>query len=145
MKRNGDSDFAVIPEQEEAPKDAYIGVRSCELHAISHLDDALLNVPHPDPTYAARRERMFVVALNCHQAGGTCFCVSMETGPRATFGYDVALTEVIEDRRALVPGRGRAASPARRCSRSSRPGPRATRRSRPPIARSSAPPPTRAA
>jgi len=99
VKKDGDSDFAVIPEQAETPKDAYIGVRSCELHAIAHLDDALLNIPHPDPAYAARRERVFVVALNCHQAGGTCFCVSMETGPRATFGYDVALTEVIEDGR----------------------------------------------
>ena len=37
------------------------------------------------------------MALNCDQAGGTCFCVSMDTGPRATFGYDVALTEVLED------------------------------------------------
>ena len=27
---------------------------------------------------------------------GTCFCVSMETGPKATFGFDLALTEVIE-------------------------------------------------
>jgi sulfhydrogenase subunit beta (sulfur reductase) len=97
VKRNGDADLAVIPEVPEAPKDAYIGVRSCELHAISHLDDALLNIPHPDPAYAARREQIFVVALNCHEAGGTCFCVSMETGPRATFGYDVALTEVIEE------------------------------------------------
>ena len=42
---------------------------------------------------------MFVVALNCTVAGGTCFCVSMDTGPRATFGYDIALTEVIEDGR----------------------------------------------
>ena len=35
----------------------------------------------PRPAYAARRERIFIVALNCDQAGGTCFCVSMETGP----------------------------------------------------------------
>ncbi|HZO60093.1 MAG TPA: 4Fe-4S dicluster domain-containing protein [Solirubrobacterales bacterium] len=97
VKREGDSGFAVIPEEDEPPRDAYIGVRSCELHAIAHLDDALLHVPEPDAMYAARRERVFVVALNCHQAGGTCFCVSMDTGPRATFGYDVALTEVIED------------------------------------------------
>ena len=97
VQRSGDSDFAVIPDRQEAPQDAYIGVRSCELHAIAHLDDALLNVPEPDASYAERRERVFIVALNCHQAGGTCFCVSMDTGPRATFGYDVALTEVIED------------------------------------------------
>ena len=92
-------------EPSAAPKDAYIGVRSCDLHAIALLDSALLDVPHPDPGYAARRENVFIVALNCWQAGGTCFCVSMETGPRATFGYDVALTEVVEDGASLLPGR----------------------------------------
>ena len=42
---------------------------------------------------------MFVVAVQCGQAGGTCFCVSMETGPRATEGYDLALTEIVGDGR----------------------------------------------
>ena len=65
-------------------RDAYIGVRSCDLHAIASLDSALLDIPHPDPGYAARRANVFIVALNCWQAGGTCFCVSMGTGPRAT-------------------------------------------------------------
>jgi ferredoxin len=52
-----------------------------------------------DPTYAARRESAFIVALNCGQAGGTCFCVSMKTGPKVTGGFDLALTEVVENRR----------------------------------------------
>ena len=145
MKRSGDSDFAVIPEAEQPPKDAYIGVRSCELHAIAHLDDALLNVPHPDPAYAARRERVFVVALNCHQAGGTCFCVSMETGPRATFGYDIALTEVIEggDHWFLVESRQRGRRGRAGRARARRPA--ADARSPPQTARSSGPPPTRGA
>ncbi|HCJ34742.1 MAG TPA: sulfite reductase subunit A, partial [Ktedonobacter sp.] len=37
--------------------------------------------------------------VNCGQAGGTCFCVSMQTGPKATFGFDLALTEVLEANR----------------------------------------------
>src|SRR5688572_31461691 len=28
-------------------------------------------------------------------AGGTCFCVSMKTGPKARGGFDIALTEVL--------------------------------------------------
>jgi hypothetical protein len=36
----------------------------------------------------------FVVAVQCGQAGGTCFCVSMNTGPVATRGFDLALTDV---------------------------------------------------
>ena len=34
-----------------------------------------------DRDYAARREGAFVVAVNCFEPGGTCFCVSMGTGP----------------------------------------------------------------
>ena len=69
----------------------------------------------PIRDYAARREGVFVVALNCGQAGGTCFCVSMETGPRATFGYDIALTEVLEDGgHCFLVEAG--SEPARRCS-----------------------------
>ena len=35
-----------------------------------------------DPHYAARRAQTFLVAVNCGQAGGTCFCASMDTGPK---------------------------------------------------------------
>ena len=57
---------------------------------------------HPDPGYAARREGAFIVAVNCGQAGRTCFCVSMDAGPRATSGFDLALTELVADREFLV-------------------------------------------
>jgi ferredoxin len=78
------------------PRYAFLGVRSCELHAIAHLDDALMNIEHADAGYVERRKNVFTVALNCGQAGGTCFCVSMDTGPRAERGYDIALTELID-------------------------------------------------
>lgn len=88
--------FRVEPEASEPPRLALIGARSCDLHAIAVQDRTFLEGPYPDPDYAARRERLFVVAVNCGQAGGTCFCVSMRTGPRATFGFDLALTELLE-------------------------------------------------
>jgi ferredoxin len=97
-RRDGRS-FQVIAETEGAPRVAFIGVRSCELHAIAIQDIVFLQGPHVDPVYQARRENIFVVAVNCGQAGGTCFCVSMNTGPQATFGFDLALTEVIEGER----------------------------------------------
>jgi sulfhydrogenase subunit beta (sulfur reductase) len=86
-------------DAEEPPRRAFLGVRSCDIHAIAMLDGALLNVEDPDPGYRARREGIFIVALNCGTAGGTCFCVSMKTGPKATFGFDLALTEVTESER----------------------------------------------
>ena len=79
--------------EESAPL-AFIGVRSCELHAIAIQDRVFLGGRHPDPLYADRREGAFIVAVNCGQAGGTCFCVSMQTGPRAQSGFDLALTEL---------------------------------------------------
>ena len=98
-RARSDSDGGVEFESEpdDPPPTAFLGVRSCDLHAIRSLDSALLDVEHPDPAYRRRRERVFIVALNCSTAGGTCFCVSTDTGPRARFGYDLALTEVVGD------------------------------------------------
>ena len=63
------------------------------------LDRVLLGGAHADPADRVRREDVFVVAVQCTQAGGTCFCASMGTGPTAESGYDLALTEVLEDGR----------------------------------------------
>jgi len=87
--------FSIQPEQETQPKQAFIGARACELQAIAIQDQVFLHGPYPDPNYKARRENLFIVAVNCGQAGGNCFCASMNTGPKATFGYDLALTELL--------------------------------------------------
>src|SRR5262249_42594491 len=88
--------FRVNREEAEPPKYAFIGVRSCELHAIGVQDNVFMKGKYVDPCYTSRRNRAFIVAVNCGQAGGTCFCVSMNTGPKATAGFDLALTEVLE-------------------------------------------------
>jgi sulfhydrogenase subunit beta (sulfur reductase) len=82
---------------EPAAKFAFIGVRSCELSAIAIQDRVFLGGDHPDPIYGTRREGAFIVAVNCGEAGGTCFCASMDTGPRASSGFDLALTELLTD------------------------------------------------
>jgi sulfhydrogenase subunit beta (sulfur reductase) len=76
---------------------AFIGVRSCELHAIAIQDRVFTGGQHVDPVYAGRREGAFIVAVNCGQASGTCFCVSMSTGPKASAGFDLALTELLDE------------------------------------------------
>src|SRR5208337_2314017 len=35
-------------------------------------------------------------------AGGTCFCVSMQTGPKADSGFDLALTELMGERHEFL-------------------------------------------
>jgi ferredoxin len=99
--REGDS---VKIEPAEAPpgKLALLGVRACELAAIAAQDKVLLGSGSVDPHYEARRRDAFLVAVNCGQAGGTCFCVSMGTGPRANAGFDLALTELLGERHELL-------------------------------------------
>ena len=78
------------------PPMAFIGVRSCELRAIAVQDRVFLGGQYTDPVYAGRRAGAFLVAVNCGTAGGTCFCVSMDAGPKAESGFDLALTELMD-------------------------------------------------
>ena len=75
---------------------ALLGVRSCDLHAIGIHDRVLLGRAVTDPAYAARRRDTFIVAVACSHPGGTCFCVSMGTGPAPQQGFDLSLTELLD-------------------------------------------------
>jgi sulfhydrogenase subunit beta (sulfur reductase) len=79
----------------EPPRYAFFGLRPCELASIAIQDRVFLGVER-DAVYGGRRAAAFLVAVNCTQPGGTCFCASMGTGPRASTGFDVALTEVLQ-------------------------------------------------
>ncbi len=91
-KETGSLTFDAAPAR--PPKLAIVGVRPCELEAIARLDKVFLSGPAADPNYRARREAMFIVAANCTEPGDTCFCASMQTGPRAKAHFDLALTEL---------------------------------------------------
>jgi formate hydrogenlyase subunit 6/NADH:ubiquinone oxidoreductase subunit I len=97
-RREGDG-FIVARDEEAGARLAFLGVRACELHAIAIQDRVFVGGPYPDTGYRKRRQDNFIVAVNCSEAGGTCFCVSMNTGPKADKGYDLALTELLEGKR----------------------------------------------
>ncbi|MFN8034349.1 MAG: 4Fe-4S dicluster domain-containing protein [Acidimicrobiia bacterium] len=94
-----DDGFVVAEEQPEQPRFAFLGVRACELDAIAIQDRVFLGDAHMDAIYAARRADALFIAVHCADPSGTCFCVSMGTGPRATSGFDLALTELVDDDR----------------------------------------------
>ena len=96
-EREPDGGFAIAPDAPAPPPLAFIGVRSCELHAIQIQDRVLVGGAYADADYEARRRDAFIVAVNCGEAGGTCFCVSMQTGPKVGAGHDLALTELLDD------------------------------------------------
>jgi sulfhydrogenase subunit beta (sulfur reductase) len=97
-QRTPDGLIAIAPV-EETPQYAFIGVRACDLNAIAVQDRTFLGGPYIDPNYKARRDAAFIVAVNCGYAASTCFCVSMNAGPLVKTGYDIALTEILEDDR----------------------------------------------
>ncbi len=78
-----------------SPPIALIGVRACELAAISIQDKVLRQGPYADAIYQARRQGAFLVAVQCTTSAATCFCASMGTGPAVNpAAADITLTEM---------------------------------------------------
>lgn len=89
----------IIQEAVEPPRFAFVGVRACEVAAIRLQDRILREDRYTDAIYAGRRAGAFIVAVNCTESAPTCFCASMGTGPEARQGFDIALTEVLDEDR----------------------------------------------
>lgn len=96
------------PTAEDGPPYALLGVRSCDLSAVGIHDTVLAGRGFVDAHYAGRRAEAFVVAVACSDPSGTCFCVSMGTGPKPDSGrgapFDLSLTELVDsgDHRFVV-------------------------------------------
>jgi Fe-S-cluster-containing hydrogenase component 2 len=79
------------------PRMAFVGVRACELHAIGIQDRVFLQGTFVDRHYQERRDQVCIIAVSCGQAGNTCFCTSMGTGPRVEAGeVDLSLVELLD-------------------------------------------------
>jgi sulfhydrogenase subunit beta (sulfur reductase) len=91
--------LSIEPPEGSPRKLAFLGLRACDLAAMAIQSRVFLGGPRPDAAYEARRRDAFVVAVNCGRSGRTCFCASMGCGPVASDGFDLALTELIDDAR----------------------------------------------
>jgi ferredoxin len=91
-----DADVIIEQADVDAPSLALLGVRSCDLHALGIHDTVLAERAAADTAYVSRRENNFIIAVTCSDPAGTCFCVSMGTGPVPDKGFDLALTELID-------------------------------------------------
>lgn len=83
------------------PKLAFLGIRPCDLAAIQVQDRTFIPQSgspfcEVDPYYEQVRSKALLIVANCTRPGNTCFCLSMETGPMAREGFDLALTELHE-------------------------------------------------
>lgn len=95
LRREGQG-FARDDAPEPVPRYAFLGVRGCEIAALEVQDRVFIGRAVADPTYRERRARALVIAVECTRSAGTCFCVSMGTGPAVEGGYDIAITELID-------------------------------------------------
>ncbi|WP_280260652.1 4Fe-4S dicluster domain-containing protein [Nocardia abscessus] len=89
-------DLEMAAVEDTPVRSAFLGVRGCDLTSIAILGQVLGGGAHSDASFTARRKDLFVVAANCTEPGGVCFCASMGTGPGVSAGYDLALTERID-------------------------------------------------
>ncbi|MCX4673718.1 4Fe-4S ferredoxin [Streptomyces sp. NBC_01381] len=94
--RAPDGTVAISTETADRPSYAFLGVRPCDLRAIAIQDQVLTGGHFRDSGYEERRRGAFLIAAECTEPGATCFCVSMGGGPGADAGFDLALTEVVD-------------------------------------------------
>lgn len=97
-----DDGFDLRPAAEEWPRTAFFGVRACEIAALEVQDRVFDNGEFADRGYRQRRAATLIVAVQCARSAATCFCASMNTGPRADSGFDIALTELADEAVFLV-------------------------------------------
>jgi sulfhydrogenase subunit beta (sulfur reductase) len=91
-QRTGSVSFEqLVPE---VPRLALLGVRACEIAALTVQDKVFLGGQFTDEDFRARRKAALIVAVQCTTWTSTCFCSSMGTGPEVRGGYDILLTEV---------------------------------------------------
>ena len=93
----GDDGVTLEDAPAEAPPVAIVGARPCDLAALDVLDRVLAGGACPDPGYVRRRQAALVVTVECGAPSASCFCTSWQTGPGATAGFDLALTELDAD------------------------------------------------
>jgi len=92
-QRHANGSLRFLPATADAERVAVIGARACDLAALRLHDQHFLESTVVDPGYQARRAGLFLVAVHCTHPADTCFCASTGDGPRATQGFDLALSE----------------------------------------------------
>lgn len=93
-RRAADGSIEFIPPEPVSRKTAVLGVRACDLAGMRLQDQHFLEGEFADPWYAARREGLFLISVNCAKPADTCFCASTGDGPSVTHSFDLNLTEL---------------------------------------------------
>jgi sulfhydrogenase subunit beta (sulfur reductase) len=96
--RIGDGNVQMVQIRDAQRPLAVVGARPCEMAALKVLDRVFIEGAYRDSRYAERRENAFIAVVECSSPAATCFCDSMSTGPNIEAGFDLALTELDNDK-----------------------------------------------
>lgn len=91
---------AILSEKGE--KRIIIGAPSCDLNALSILDEIYLDKDYTDPHYSFRRKNTILIGCDCHTINEHCHCTSYGFHPWPSENTDIVLSQ-IEDNIILEP------------------------------------------
>lgn len=92
--KKGEERFDQHPAPDTQRPSLMIGLRLCDARAISILDDVYLEGRFRDPYYAARREKLALIATVCDEPRWSCFCTSIGDLNEWTKGLDALITDL---------------------------------------------------
>ncbi len=76
------------------PKQAIVGIRSCDVSAI-RFQERFFGGQIDDPYYRARSENTVLLSIVCNKPPKKeCFCICCDAGPYLESGFDVQLTDL---------------------------------------------------
>ena len=83
----------VSPDQPSSDKKTIIlGVKACDLKALSVLDKIFLDPDFPDPFYQKRRENTILISDDCTEPKESCFCILLGGNPFPEGNFDLNLS-----------------------------------------------------
>jgi len=92
--------FFSLPQEKVAEatprveKTIVLGVKNCDLKAISVMDKIFMQGDFVDPFYKERREKTFVISSDCYQPKDSCFCALLDNNPFPEDGFDLNLSPI---------------------------------------------------
>lgn len=83
-----------IEDKSEAPRQAIVGIRSCDVKSV-RFQERFYNYPIVDTIFKARADNTVLFSLVCNEPPNReCFCICCDSGPYLDSGYDVQLTDL---------------------------------------------------
>ena len=82
------------PSEQKIKPFAVFGLKNCDLRGIKVLDCVFAEAEFLDPSYVARRDKMFIISGDCFDPAETCFCNMVGGRPFADEGFDLNLSKV---------------------------------------------------